>query len=168
MRIRPAEPADAAAIAEIWRLGWLDAHLGNVPDALAEARIEAGFTDRAERRARGDDDAARTLVAEVAGAVAGFVMVVGDEVEQVYVAAEHRGRGVAGPLLAAAEDAVRAEDHRQAWLAVVAGNTPARRFYERQGWTDTGPFDHHAPGGFVVPAHRYVRDLTQPARQDAG
>lgn len=50
-------------------------------------------------------------MAEVAGEVAGFVMVVGGEVEQVYVSADHRGAGVADRLLADAEVQVLAAGH---------------------------------------------------------
>jgi GNAT superfamily N-acetyltransferase len=74
----------------------------------------------------------------VDGAVAGFVMVVGDEVEQVYVSRDHRGSGVAALLLGEAERQVRAGGHAKAWLAVVEGNGRARAFYERAGWTDEG------------------------------
>ncbi|HTX07971.1 MAG TPA: hypothetical protein VME22_05130 [Solirubrobacteraceae bacterium] len=31
-----------------------------------------------------------------------------------------------------------------AWLALVAGNARARRFYERSGWIDQGPIDYPA------------------------
>ncbi|MBV9368131.1 MAG: hypothetical protein JOY89_28150 [Solirubrobacterales bacterium] len=47
---------------------------------------------------------ADTTVATVDGAVAGFIMVGEDEVEQVYVARTHRGGGVAAALLAGAEE----------------------------------------------------------------
>jgi GNAT superfamily N-acetyltransferase len=89
-------------------------------------------------------------------------MVVDDEVEQVYVAQAHRGTAVAAALLAEAERLVAAGGHERAWLAVVAGNTRARRFYERNGWADEGPFEHSAegPAGPIrVPAHRYVKRL---------
>lgn len=160
MVIRPAAPADAAAIARIWHDGWQDGHLGHVPEELRAARTEQSFDERAAERAADSEGDAKTVVAVVGAAVAGFVMVVGDEVEQVYVAAAHRGRGVSGVLLAEAERLVAAGGHAEAWLAVVAGNATARRFYERHRWTDAGPFDHHAPGAFTVPAHRYVK----PAR----
>ncbi|QFU89264.1 GNAT family N-acetyltransferase [Amycolatopsis sp. YIM 10] len=162
-RPRPATSADAAAIARIWYPGWRDAHLGNVPDALLAVRTEASFGERAARRVI--DPATRTAVAEAGGEVAGFVMVVDDEVEQVYVSAGHRGSGVAGLLLAEAERLVAGNGHRSAWLAVVAGNTRARRFYERHGWADEGLFDHAAPhedGPITVPAHRYVKPVTRP------
>ena len=71
-------------------------------------------------------------------------MVAGAEVEQVYVAAGHRGSGVARLLLAEAERLVAAGGHPRAWLAVVAGNERARRFYAREGWTDEGPFSRAA------------------------
>jgi ribosomal protein S18 acetylase RimI-like enzyme len=155
--LRPARPEHAPAVAAIWRLGWRDGHLGHVPDELVAARTPESFATRAA------EHLGVTVVALVGDAVAGFVMVVGDEVEQVYVAAAHRGSGVARGLLTAAEERVRANGHERAWLAVVAGNTRARRFYERSGWTDEGRFDHHAPGPsgpITVPAHRYTKTVT--------
>ncbi|MFF4258937.1 GNAT family N-acetyltransferase [Streptomyces sp. NPDC001663] len=105
------------------------------------------------------------MVAVVGGVVAGFVMVVGDEVEQLYVGAAHRGTGVAGALLARAERLVREQGCARAWLAAATGNARARRFYERQGWVDEGSFEYSAegPGGAIaVPCHRYVKYLEQP------
>jgi GNAT superfamily N-acetyltransferase len=156
--VRPARPGDAAAVAAIWESGWRDGHLGNVPDALVAVRTAESFATRAAERV------ADTTVAEVAGEVAGFVMVAGDEVEQVYVSAAHRGSGVATVLLAEAERQVAAGGHGRAWLAVVPGNARARRFYERCGWTDDGPFDHsapHADGSITVPCRRYVKSVTR-------
>jgi hypothetical protein len=90
-------------------------------------------------------------------------MVVGGEVEQVYVAATYRGTGVAGMLLTEAERLVGMHGHDRAWLAVAAGNARARQFYERQGWSDEGPFDYPAEGPdgpIPVPCHRYVKPVT--------
>jgi predicted cupin superfamily sugar epimerase/ribosomal protein S18 acetylase RimI-like enzyme len=157
--IRPGTPEDAAAVARIWEAGWRDAHLGNVPQALVEARTPDSFRLRAAERF-GD-----TAVAVVGGEVAGFVMVVDDEVDQVYVDASHRGSGVAGRLLAEAERLVAAGGHERAWLAVATGNGRARRFYERQGWTDDGAFEHAAPvedASIAVDCHRLVRDVRPP------
>src|SRR5262245_35316147 len=122
--LRPALTEDADAVADIWYRGWKDGHLGHVPDDLVAVRTEESFGVRAAQRV------ADTVVATVGGAVAGFVMVVGDEVEQVYVASDHRGTGVAAALLAAAESTVRDNGHDRAWLAVAVGNGRARRFYE--------------------------------------
>lgn len=155
-RIRPGTPGDAAAVARIWETGWRDAHLGHVPQALVEARTAESFRLRAAERV------ADTAVAVVDGELAGFVMVVDDEVDQVYVDASHRGSGVAGRLLAEAVRLVAAGGHERAWLAVATANTRARRFYERQGWTDNGAFEHAAPVGddsIAVACHRFVRDV---------
>lgn len=153
---RPARPKDADDVADIWHLGWRDGHLGFVPPELVEARTEDSFRTRASKRV-GD-----TTVATVDGAVAGFVMVVDDEVEQVYVAARHRGTGVAAALMDEAERQVRANGHKRAWLAVVVGNARARAFYERTGWHDEGPFDYAAAaedGPIAVPCRRYTKPL---------
>ena len=152
--IRKANSADTEQVAEIWRLGWQDGHRGSVPPELVKVRTEESFRTRASDRV---DD---TTVATVDGAVAGFVMVVDDEVEQVYVSARHRGSGVAAILMIEAERQVRANGYEVAWLAVVAGNVRARAFYEKTGWQDEGPFDYSASaedGPIVVPAHRYTK-----------
>ncbi|RSM63429.1 GNAT family N-acetyltransferase [Amycolatopsis sp. WAC 01376] len=156
MTLRPATSADADAVAKIWYHGWQDGHLGNVPDSLVRIRTRDSFWTRAADRV-GD-----TTVAVLDGEVAGFVMVVGDEVEQVYVSSDHRGSGVAGVLLLEAERLVNAGGHSRAWLAVAPGNARARRFYERCGWVDEGEFDNRVPGpgGLIsVPCRRYVKTV---------
>jgi len=102
---------------------------------------------------------ADTTVATVEGEVAGFTMVAGDEVEQIYVCRAHRGSGIAADLLDGARRAIGAAGHPVAWLAVARGNARARHFYERCGWTDEGPFDYAAAtdsGSTPVPCHRFT------------
>jgi GNAT superfamily N-acetyltransferase len=154
--MRPAEPDDADAVAAIWYAGWGDGHLGHVPDELVAIRTKESFWTRAAERV------ADTTVAVVGDEVAGFVMVVGDEVEQVYVSRDHRGSGIAGVLLAEAEQQIKANGHAEAWLAVATGNARARRFYERSGWADAGAFDYPATtdsGPIPVPCHRYTKQV---------
>ena len=156
IQMRPARPADTATIAEIWETGWRDGHLGNVPELLVAARTPESF------RTRAAECLPKATVAEIDGEVAGFVMVGRDEVEQVYVAAAHRGTGVAAVLLAEAERQVAAGGHPVAWLAVAPGNGRARRFYERRGWSDDGGFDYAvAPNGvtILVPCRRYTKQV---------
>ena len=156
IQVRPARAGDAAVIADIWESGWRDGHVGNVPEVLVAARTPESFRARAAGRI------ADATVAEVDGEVAGFVMVGRDEVEQVYVAAAHRGRGVAAVLLTEAERQVAAGGHPVAWLAVAPGNARARRFYERRGWSDDGGFDYAvAPNGvtILVPCRRYTKQV---------
>lgn len=151
--LRPATVDDAETVAQIWREGWDDGHRGHVPEALVAVRTPQSFTERAVGRV-GD-----TTVAVVDGDVAGFTMVVGDELEQLYVSRSQRGSGIAEVLLADARRAIGAAGHRRAWLAVATGNARARRFYEKCGWVDEGPFIHSAPsesGSIAVPSHRFT------------
>jgi GNAT superfamily N-acetyltransferase len=127
--LRPADESDVEAIAEIWHRAWGDGHLGHVPDALLPFRTLRHFLERVPPRIPA------TTVATSGGRVVGFVTIHDDELEQIFVAAEARGGGVAGALLAAGEARI-AREHERAWLAVVADNARARRFYERSGWRD--------------------------------
>lgn len=153
--IRPATAADMGPVADLWHQGWHDGHAGHVPDALTAVRTLGAFHERTPARV-GDT----TVAVGDAGELLGFVMVAGDEVEQVFVAPGARGTEVAGQLLDEAERQVHAAGHEEAWLAVVAGNARARRFYEKRGWRDTGdlPYEVVADGQrFVSPCRRYAK-----------
>jgi GNAT superfamily N-acetyltransferase len=152
--LRNGTTEDAPAIAGIWHHGWRDGHLGHVPRQLVKARTEESFHAQAAERAE------EATVAVVDGKIAGFVIVVDDEVEQLYVSASERGTGVAQALIAEAERQVRANGYSTGWLAVVAGNRRARAFYENVGWHDEGPFEYAAAtanGPIAVPCHRYTK-----------
>ena len=160
--LRPATPDDAAPVADLWHRGWHDAHPGHVPDGLTAARTLEAFHQRTPSR-MGD-----TTVAEVDGRIAGFIMIADDEVEQLFVHTRHRGTSVARVLLDEAERQVAAAGYDEAWLAVVAGNARARRFYERHGWRDRGDLPYEVVAGgttYISPCRRYVKALR---RDDAG
>jgi GNAT superfamily N-acetyltransferase len=157
--LRPAAPADSEAIAELWHCGWRDGHIGHVPDALLPHRHLEDFRRRVPSRLP------TTTVATIAGPIIGFVTVIEDELEQMYVAATARGTGVADVLMRHAE-AVIARRFDTAWLSVVVGNARARRFYEKAGWHDAGPIDYKAEiaGGTIpVPCRRYEKEVRNPA-----
>lgn len=164
VELRQAVPDDAPGIADVWHAAWGDGHHGLVPAELEAVRTRESFGPRAASRvprttvAVADGQAADGEPAD--GGVVGFVTVHDDEVEQVFVSATHRGSGLAAHLLSDGEDRVAAAGHAAAWLAVVAGNGRARRFYERQGWSDAGPLDYQAEtatGPVPVPVRRYVK-----------
>src|SRR5262249_1800849 len=99
-------------------------------------------------------------VAEVDGTVAGFIMIDGDEAEQVYVDSAFRGTGVSSALLTDAERQIAAAGHDVAWLAVVRGNDRAQAFYTRQGWVDEGDLDYEVPAlgeTFISPCRRFTK-----------
>jgi GNAT superfamily N-acetyltransferase len=157
--LRPAATDDVDAIAELFHRGWHDAHPGKVPDGLTERRTAEAFHDRVSQRVAETDE---TTVAEIDRRIAGFIMVAGDEAEQVYVDRAFRGSGVADVLLAEAERQIAAAGHDVAWLAVVRGNHRAQAFYRRQGWTDDGDLDYEVTAlgeTFLSPCRRFSKRL---------
>ncbi|HYH74166.1 MAG TPA: GNAT family N-acetyltransferase [Nocardioides sp.] len=153
--IRPATDADMPAVADLWHEGWHSGHAGHVPEGLTALRTAEAFHERTPGRV-----ADTTVAATDAGELEGFVMVVGDEVEQVFVGPAARGTGVAAVLLAEAERRVAAHGYDEAWLAVVAGNARARRFYEKCGWVDGGDLPYEVTAGgrtWTSPCRRYTK-----------
>lgn len=155
-RLRPAHTTDIDAIVDVWFGGWREAHLGQLPEALLTHRSEQTFRDRIP------EIISACTVATVDDRVVGIVVTADDEIEQLYVAPDQRGTGVAAALLGHGETKI-AGRYQRAFLAVVDGNARARHFYERHGWYDAGPFDYHAWTStgeqITVPCRRYEKAL---------
>jgi ribosomal protein S18 acetylase RimI-like enzyme len=155
LTLRAAVPDDVEIVAAVWHQGWRDGHLGHVPAELRARRQRNDF------RRRVPEILDLTTVAVVESRVVGFVTVHNDEIEQIYVAAAARGNGTAVALLTHGERLI-GERFDLAWLAVVAGNARARRFYARRGWCDAGPIDytaHAREGTITVAARRYEKRI---------
>ena len=160
--LRAASAGDVEDIAGLWHSGWIDGHLGHVPESFHPHRRLDDFRERVPSRI------ARTTVATIDSRVVGFVTLHDDELEQIYVAAPARGGGVADALLRHAEQAIAARYDR-AWLAVAVGNARARRFYARQGWTDAAAIDYEAEiagGTLTVACRRYEKRLADQPSTD--
>ncbi|MBN1528950.1 MAG: GNAT family N-acetyltransferase [Thermoleophilaceae bacterium] len=118
--MRPAEPGDARAIAELI------------------ARCDETPPSEGQVRRRLDDRAAWTRVAKRDEAALGVVSwrpVDGAaRLSWLFVDPTERGTGLASELLDAAVGAMRAAGHSEAELWVHDGNEGARDFYARQGW----------------------------------
>ena len=157
--LRPATADDVDAIGSLFHQGWHDVHPGHVPDGLTERRTPEAFHDRVAQRVAQTDE---TTVAEVDGTIAGFIMVSGDEAEQVYVDRAFRGSGLAALLLTEAERQIAAGGYDVAWLVVVRGNERAQAFYAKQGWIDEGDFDYPVTAlgeRFISPCRRFTKRL---------
>jgi GNAT superfamily N-acetyltransferase len=155
--LRPATADDVEAVAAVFHQGWHDVHPGRVPDGLTERRTPEAFRARVTRRIAETD---QTTVAEVDGVVAGFIMVAGDEAEQVYVERAFRGTTVATLLLTEAERQIAAAGHDVAFLVVVRGNDRAQAFYARQGWVDQGDVDYPVQAlgeDFISPCRKFTK-----------
>jgi ribosomal protein S18 acetylase RimI-like enzyme len=116
--------------------------------------------DRLLRQPRG-----QVLLAEERDVVLGFCAVgpaIEDdwgEVFAIYVDPTHWGRGLGRDLLAAGEQSLFEAGHQKALLWVLDGNTRARAFYERQGWSLGKPIRIEAIGGVDVTEVRYEKPL---------
>lgn len=132
MEPRPALPADLDPLARLWHEGWREAHLAHVPAELTARRTLQSF--RARLESFGDD--LRTAGPE--GAPLGFCAIRADELDQLFVAPEARGTGLAATLLADGEARLAARGVRRPHLLCVIRNTRAARFYERHGWKNMG------------------------------
>jgi ribosomal protein S18 acetylase RimI-like enzyme len=157
IRLRPASAADLERAARIWHEGWWDAHSYLAPK-LGPSRTLESFLTRMRQRLP------NTTVAEGRDGVVGFAVVVGDELEQLYVDPSVRGRGVARELIAHAERQVAAAGFRAIWLAVATENHRAQAFYRKSGWRQTLTFEYEAEtaDAFVpVTCHRYERTLAE-------
>jgi ribosomal protein S18 acetylase RimI-like enzyme len=154
--IRPAGDVDLDRLARIWHDGWRDAHLAIVPEALARVRTLENFRERLAAAL------ADVRVAITDGTIAGFFMLKGDELYQLYVAAEARGSGIAAELIDDAEAALAARGVGTAWLACAIGNDRAARFYEKRGWHRAATVVYQSEtsaGSFPVETWRYEKSL---------
>ena len=157
--VRDAAADDVAELARLWFDGWQDGHAGVLPAELRRLRTLVSF----HTRLTAGLGAAR--VAEMNGAIAGFVMLKGDELYQCYVAASARGSDVAPALMADALAQLRAAGVATAWLACAIGNARAVRFYEKQGWRRVGVMTSQLEtpeGVFPLDVWRYEIDLLPP------
>lgn len=130
--LRQPQPQDYEPLALLWRDGWREAHQAHVPAELTALRTLPDFL----RRLREFGDALR--VAGPIGAPSGFCAVVGNHIDQLFVAPLARASGIAARLLSDGEDRIARTGAGMAELECVIENYPARRFYLRQGWSERG------------------------------
>lgn len=154
---RAAEREDRAPLAQLWRQGWLEAHQAIVPEALIALRTPESFAERMAAALP------RVRVLGPVGAPLGFHLIKGDELNQFYLAAEARGSGAAGVLMADAERRLAEAGVKTAWLACAIGNARAARFYQKSGWTlarEEVVESETSTGPFPLKVWRYEKRLT--------
>jgi GNAT superfamily N-acetyltransferase len=135
--IRPAVPADAAAMSAVLTASIRElcsADHRNDPEILA-GWLHNKTPDMVQRML--DRPGAQFLVAERDGEVAAVGCLNGaDEIGLNYVSPAYRFQGVSKALLAALEDRIRASG---ATLGKLTSTGTAHRFYLANGWQDAGP-----------------------------
>ena len=142
MLIRLATADDAEGLVRANEAAW-NAGMADVIDKKLDEL--APFDDRVARFREGIaalPPGMRLWVAEREGRIVGHATVMVDnargELSALYVVPEEWGSGVAAALHDKAVAGMRELGATEAALWVVEGNTRARRFYEREGWTDGG------------------------------
>jgi len=130
--VRPARESEINQLAELWYQGWQDAHAAILPVELARLRTRESFAERL----RAGLQAVR-VVGPPDNPV-GFCMTKADELYQLFVSPDGRGRGVAALLEADAVSILSRRGIKVAWLACAIGNHRAARFYEKAGWRCVG------------------------------
>jgi len=98
---------------------------------------------------------ASTWIAEEAGRMAGFAIVVWAQqkgeiaayIQTIEVAPEARGKRVGGTLLRRIEESARMAGAAFIWLHVEVGNAGAIRLYEAQGYSCEGRRENYYPLG---------------------
>lgn len=181
--VRPARVDDAADVARVQARTWQDAYAGIMPDDVLD-RLDRQIGARIARVRQYFAEARfQTLVAEIGGAVAGFVTygpyrdndrpdrpdpAVG-EVLAIYVDPGRQGLGAGRSLMDAAVGALRAGGATEVRLWVLQDNAPSRRFYERYGLAPDGArhtFQVTRDDGTVVdlPEVRYAMALENDGR----
>jgi GNAT superfamily N-acetyltransferase len=81
-----------------------------------------------------DEDWGAGWVAVMAGGLAGWMLTQGQWIEDLWISAPFRRRGVGSALLAYAEREIAARGIATAHLHVIASNAQATAFYQHRGW----------------------------------
>jgi diamine N-acetyltransferase len=154
-RIRRGTPADARTLS-FTAARWFDETFGprNDPDDMRMYLAKA--FGEAQQTAELTDPRCTTLLAEEDGALAGYTILhrtlpgeghpgipAGEavEIQRFYVGPHHHGRGLARRLMDATFATAREMGAEVLWLGVWEHNTRAIRFYEKNGFVDTGHQD---------------------------
>lgn len=124
--IRTFEAADLDAVMDLWLAANLDAH----------DFIPADYWQRHVPTVRKMIPEAEVYVSEQDGIILGFLGLSGDYIAGIFVKKSARRAGVGTELLHAAK-----KRREKLHLSVYQKNTPAVRFYEREGFyvTSQGP-----------------------------
>lgn len=156
MQIRTADLSEIASLAKLWYDGWQDAHASILPEELKRDRTLESFKERLPHLLPD------TRVFGPTGEPLGFCILKSDELYQLYVSADARGKGVAAALIADAETRLAENGVETAWLACAIGNERAARFYEKSGWKNVGVMVNHvelSTGPYELEVWRYEKAL---------
>jgi GNAT superfamily N-acetyltransferase len=173
MLLRPAEPADALAVARVHIRAWQAGYRGILPDGYLDSlRAE----DRAPHYDFSHTDPAKpcTIVAvdetpdQPGSRIVGFATTLPaldadlphhGELRAFYVDPDYWRRGIGVALIAAARKHLFEIGFRKAYLWALVGNIRADRFYKNDGWLPDGRRRVEKVWNIEVDEVRYQRGL---------
>ena len=138
--VRPARPADAPGLAEVYATAWREAYSGIIPALTLERMIvrrgPQWWREIMRKRA--------LLVLEVGGAVAGYSSFApapgrshagAAEIQELYLKPEYQGIGLGVRLFSAALKRIKSRGYGRVLVRALADNDRANGFYIRHGGT---------------------------------
>ena len=170
--LRPAvDDAALTAIAALARRIWREHYPGIISPAQIDYMLTQGYSLPVMRREI--EDGVRYVVAETDGEAAGFAAHgpdAGDDgtlwLHKLYVAAEHRGRGLARRLLDDALTHARQRGAGRIRLRVNRHNRKAVEAYRRLGFRIEATDIKDIGGGFVMDDYLMSRAATAGGKED--
>ncbi|RYB02324.1 GNAT family N-acetyltransferase [Lichenibacterium ramalinae] len=162
--LRRATAADAGAVAALHVASWRSAYRGLLADAYLDGPVERERGTVWARKLAEGAAGSETVLACADAAVVGFVCFVldadplwGTLVDNLHADPARRGLGIGRALLAeTARRAGLAAPLRPVHLFCLAGNAPARGFYERLGGGIVERLEADEPDGQRHPVLRYA------------
>jgi ribosomal protein S18 acetylase RimI-like enzyme len=170
MLLRPAQPADALAIARVHVRAWQHGYAGLLPASyLNQLRPQ----DRAEKYdlSHADPSHPHTIVAtdaNLADQILGFATTAPShesdlpshgELTALYVDPDSWGRGIGVALVSAARAHLVSLSLRHAYLFTLVDNLRAQRFYQNDQWAADGLLRTDTVWGTAVHVLRFQRNL---------
>jgi GNAT superfamily N-acetyltransferase len=129
LTIRKAEPADLDTVTRMCKSSIAATYGSFLDEEAVRPWSEGGETDKYVARML-----RQMLVAEAAGQVVAVVALDTNTVDLLWVELPRRGQGIGRRLLAAAEEALRADGFSKGRLECFEPNTDAIAFYRKNGW----------------------------------
>ena len=168
MLLRPAEPADEAAVARVHVRSWQIAYRGLLPDEYLDGLQPE---DRAPHYTFGDRAPGQpaTTVAIERGEICGFTTTgpsrdgdrpASGELYALYVDPASWDLGVGRALIRGAREHLARAGFAEAHLWVLEGNARAERFYRLNGWSPDGLRRPEELWGVVVKEARFRTTLS--------
>ncbi len=138
VRVRRGKPADAEALAEVFRESWQTAYRGIIPHLHLESMIRRRGPEWWANALRSGDS---TFVLEVGGEVAGYATwgsarsrgAYQGEIYEIYLAPSYQGLGFGELLFEACRHALDERRVKGLICWALSENTPAIDFYWRRG-----------------------------------